>query len=184
MKNQVILVDVDDVVADLITPWLNWYNNTYVDNLKPEDITDWDISKFVKPRCGQHIYDFVNHPGTYKWFVKPVRGARRVINALRAKENRVIFVTAFNDGVKNGVKLDWLNWYGFKVMPFDYFEMNDKSMIAGDFLIDDGWHNIETSIATYPFLYTKPWNTKYDYNNRVSNWKEIAKLFNIKVGLW
>lgn len=184
MKNKTILLDIDDVVADLITPWLSWYNAKYVDNLKIKSITDWNIDKFVKPVCGRHIYDFPSDPNVYKWLVKPIKGARRVIKELRANGNRVVFVTAFNKKVKGGVKLNWLNLHGFNVMPYDYLELNDKSIVQGDLFIDDGWHNISTSSVENAYLYTRPWNLKYDYDKRVGNWKEIAKLCGVKVGIW
>lgn len=183
MRNKVILIDVDNVVADLITPWLNWYNNTYVDDLKPQDITDWDIAKFVKPECGQRIYDFVSSPGVYYTVVKPVKHSRKVIKALQEKGNRVVFITAINDYVKDGVKLNWLNCNGFDVSPINYYEMNDKSNADGDLFIDDGWHNISSSSIKNSYLYTRPWNIKYEYDKRVSNWKEIAKLCDVKIGL-
>ena len=43
MKKLTIAVDVDDVVADLITEWLKRYNHDYNDTKTPADITQWAI---------------------------------------------------------------------------------------------------------------------------------------------
>ena len=38
-----VAVDVDDTCVVLVGTWLDRYNQDYNDNLKPEDITDWNI---------------------------------------------------------------------------------------------------------------------------------------------
>lgn len=59
MNNKIFAVDVDDVCLDLNSVWLEDYNQVYNDNLKTEDITDWIITKFVKPECGNKIFDLL-----------------------------------------------------------------------------------------------------------------------------
>jgi 5'(3')-deoxyribonucleotidase len=177
MTNKIILFDIDDVVADLIKPWLSWYNWQYVDNLKKKSITDWDISQFTVPSCGEKIYDFVHDPRVYN-LVKPIKGAKKVINNLRKNGHRVIYITAANRH-NGGVKLKWLNSHGFNVKHEDYIESKDKSTTYGDLFFDDGWHNISNSIAEEAYLYTQPWNEKYEYNKRVRNWTDIEKVCKI-----
>lgn len=174
MKGKTILFDIDDVVANLITPWLSWYNWQYVDNLKKKDIKDWDISQYTVPSCGEKIYDFVHDPRVYN-LVKPIKGAKKTIKALRDKGNRVMFVTAVN-WHNSGAKIKWLNSNGFKVKKEDYIESSDKSNVYGDLFFDDGWHNISNTIAKEAYLYTQPWNEKYEYNKRVRNWSDIEKV--------
>ena len=52
----IVAVDIDDVIISLVPTWLHLYNKDYKDNLSKNDITDWQIDKFVKPECGINIY--------------------------------------------------------------------------------------------------------------------------------
>jgi len=50
----VIAVDVDDTVADLVTPWLARYNRDFDDTLEKESITSWDIARgFQQENAGR-----------------------------------------------------------------------------------------------------------------------------------
>lgn len=174
MTGKIILFDIDDVVADLMTPWLSWYNWQYVDNLKKKDIKDWDISQYTVPACGEKIYDFVHDPRVYS-LVKPIKGAKKTIKELRTNGHKVMFVTAVNQ-YNSGAKIKWLNVHGFKVKDEDYIESKDKSGVYGDLFFDDGWHNISNTIAKEAYLYNQPWNEKYDYKKRVKNWWGIERV--------
>lgn len=167
IKNKTILVDVDDVTANLMDAWLRLYNIAYDDDLHKADITDWDLSKFVKPECGAKIYQWVSTTEIYD-MVRPIKHALPAINELREYGNRIVFVTASTIG-SSGRKFRWLNDNGFNVFIGDYVEAHDKSLIRGDIMLDDGMHNCESTTAT-PYLFAQPWNRKYDFNNRVRNW--------------
>src|SRR5690625_2202655 len=63
--NVTILCDVDGVVADLLTEWVRRYNAKYDDDLSPEDITEWEMHRNVKPECGTDIHNFLRMPNLY-----------------------------------------------------------------------------------------------------------------------
>lgn len=172
IKDKVILVDVDDVTADLMGAWLMLYNKKYNDNLKRSEITDWDISLFVKPECGKKIYEWVENPEIYD-IIKPVKNALFSVNKLRENNNRVVFVTASTIGAA-GRKFKWLNDNGFNVPLADYIEVLDKSLIRGDILLDDGKHNCESTTAT-PYIFTQAWNRKFQFEHRVKDWDDFIQ---------
>lgn len=166
-------MDVDGVVADLHTPWINIYNNMFVDNLRVKDITDFKISNFVKNEAKEEIYKIANDKSIY-YFVKPIFGSKRGIKALRKAGHRVVFLTACSENMK-GVKFNWLNANGFKVDEKDYIESQDKSVFEADIMIDDRYKNVIDAKVDKAYLYTRPWNEKYDYFPRVKNWKDIER---------
>ncbi|MBP9037714.1 MAG: hypothetical protein KBG38_08100 [Candidatus Cloacimonas sp.] len=170
IKNKVILIDVDDVTADLVSAWLMLYNKKYHDNLRKNQITDWNIAKFVKPECGAKIYEWIDTPEIYD-IVKPIKNSLSSINILRENNNRVVFVTASTIG-SSGRKFRWLNDNGFNVSIGDYVEAHDKSLINGDIMLDDGIHNCENTSAI-PYLFTQSWNRKYQFDNRVLDWNDF-----------
>lgn len=132
-----IAVDVDGTVANLMDVWLSRYNRDYNDNLRFEQITEWDVSKFVKPECGERIYSYLDDPTIYN-DVSPIEGAVDGVNSLRLAGHRVVFVTAGGEASK----YEWLLKYGFLDNRKDYVRCVDKSLIRADVLVDDGPHNL------------------------------------------
>jgi 5'(3')-deoxyribonucleotidase len=60
MTRKSIGIDLDDTLNELLNKWLYDYNQKYSDNLKRDDVIDWDWTKFVKPECGKDIYKFLH----------------------------------------------------------------------------------------------------------------------------
>lgn len=180
-KRLVIAVDVDDVVADLITEWCRRYNRDFSDDLTAEKITDWKIDLFVKPECGAKIFDYLRADNLYHC-VAPVDGAVEGVRRLRAAGHRVVFVTSSN-AMQAGKKLEWLQRHGFLGTEHeqpDYYVANDKSLIAADLLIDDRPKNV----ANFPgrtILFARPhnerWRLEFGAPDRVGiNWPHILDL--------
>jgi 5'-nucleotidase len=165
-----IAVDIDGVIADLLTRWLHEYNRDYQDVLQPSDIVGWDTHLFVKPECGTKIYDYIKRASIYKR-VKPIEGALEAINKLREYGFRILFVTAFEPKFSYA-KFDWLNKWGFNVLKNDYIECGDKSLIIANALIDDNYNNI-ISFPETGILFDAPYNKQYDYKTRVKGWNQV-----------
>jgi 5'(3')-deoxyribonucleotidase len=148
----IVGVDIDGVCAALGQEWLHRYNVDWNDDLCLEDIKTWAIHEYVKPECGQKIYDYLNAAIYLR--VEPVTGALMGVRALRELGHRVIFVTSSPRGTQ-GAKLDWLLTHGFlegqgeygdgRVYP-DYIECSDKALIACHALVDDR----ASTIASFP----------------------------------
>jgi 5'(3')-deoxyribonucleotidase len=170
-KEQLVLFqDVDDVSAKLAPVWLGLYNKDYDDNLTENDITDWNIHNFVKPECGLHIYDYLRDPHIYD-NVKPTPGALEGTNALREMGFRVLFATSCPVEVA-GRKFIWLRDWGFIKKERDYIEIRDKSLLRGDFMIDDNYDNVHGFVGC-GFLMEAPWNIKYEWAYRADNWEDV-----------
>lgn len=168
-----IIVDVDDVSLQSMPAWLAFYNSWYDDNLRPSDITDWDMIKFVKPECGEKIYDILARPDFYA-SVLPVPGARRGVRTLRGQGHRILFVTAgFHPQKLFALQNHGLIGCTWEDMV-DYAILHDKWLIRADAIIDD---NVKTVLA-FPglrILYTRSWNKKAQGDfHRVRTWKEAV----------
>jgi 5'(3')-deoxyribonucleotidase len=155
----VYLVDVDGVVADSHSEWLRLYNQDYNDTLTSENITTWNTHEFVKPECGNKIYEYLWRPDLYD-NVKPIDGALSGIKWIRNQGHRVVFVTS---GIQPA-KIEWLHRNGFLTGQYwqsdrDVAIVTDKSLIKGDFLIDDRIENCqEFSKYGKSILFSQPWN--------------------------
>lgn len=166
-----IIVDIDDVCAELMKTWLCAYNHDYNDNLQQHQITDWDVSQFVKPECGRDIYKYIKDAKTYDT-IKPVEDAFEGIYELRRMDHRVVFVTATPIEIA-GRKFQWLVDNDFEPRMEDYVETYDKSLIRGDYMFDDRYDNV-INFKGKGILLSKPWNMKYDYSHRVYDWIEFT----------
>ncbi len=168
---KIIACDIDDVLFSLVPLWIDKYNFIWDDKLDHKTITDWDISMFVKPKCGEKIYSYLDE----KLYLDKnlVKDADWGVKQLRKMGYRVIFITSnsFNMG---GVKFNWLNRNGFEVDKKDYFECGEKSLVKFNLLLDDNYENVLSS-GKRGVLFTQSWNLKNKHPRRVSSWKEFIK---------
>lgn len=171
-RNTLLYIDVDGVIADLGPVWLGIYNADFDDNLTVDDLVDWDLHNLVKPECGTKIYDYLKNPALYDT-VKPYDGALEAINHLKHVGHRIVYPTA-TPFESAGRKFFWLNDWGFKVDKKDYIEINDKSLLKGGYLLDDGYHNVRAFWGT-GYLWTRPWNKGFIWSRRITDWYGFIK---------
>jgi 5'-nucleotidase len=170
-------IDVDDTVLRLVGEngicgtWLSLYNTEFNDNLKPEDITDWDISLFVKPEARQAIYDYLNYPDIF-YAAEPVEGALEAINYLKNLGHRIVYITVTN---LENVKSNWLIEHKFMENMTNFACLYDKSLILCDFLLDDNFTNVQ-NFKGQGVLLTRSWNKKFVPKVRCDTWKDFVKL--------
>ena len=77
---------------------------------------------------------------------------------------------------------DVINTRELPEIPWSHVIMaNNKSLIKGDILVDDGLHNLYDG-SYIKVLFDKPWNRNVDKSkltdiiHRVHNWDEIVRL--------
>jgi 5'-nucleotidase len=152
MRKLTIIVDLDSTVVDLHPAWLSAYNKKYGDNLKPEDITSWEIHKFAK-KGGKGIYNILKEPGFFRG-LPPIPGAFTATQKLVHDGHRVVIVGSaprFSHSDKA--------WWVDTNMPWidheNVFFGHNKFLVFADVMIDDGPHNIKAyreQWGFYPLL--------------------------------
>jgi 5'(3')-deoxyribonucleotidase len=171
-KMKILALDVDDVCIDLMPEWLKQYNSDFDHNLKVTDITDWNISLFVKPEAKDKIYNYVRHSQIYE-NTKPVKNSLDSINKLRETWDRIIYITMNNI---DDMKYQWLLNHKYIFDRKDFFVACDKSLIRYDLLLDDNFDFVK-SAGHRGWLYSRPWNLKHKVTNRVIDWKDFMVRF-------
>jgi 5'(3')-deoxyribonucleotidase len=169
-QSKIFFVDVDDICALLTPVWLARYNRDYKDELLEDDLKDWGLWKYTKPECGKKIYEYLTDPHIYDT-VLPRAGSKEGVNTLRSLGFRVVFATS-TPIETSGVKFNWLLTHGYHPERKDYVECDDKSLLLGDFMFDDGFHNVE-GFAGRAFLLTRPWNSNNFWSPRVKSWAQL-----------
>lgn len=174
-----LIVDLDDTLGDLLTPWINRYNAIWEDNLKIKDIPDWDITKFVKTTCGNVIFELLKpiHDTSLWDNMLPMDGAVEYLEDLSGFME--IFVVSSVTGNYDICKYKhkWLE----KNFPFldtkKFYFVSDKSGVSGDYMVDDYYKNM-LSFNGKRILFDRPHNHKIidGYDKRALNWKEVYDI--------
>lgn len=155
----IIGVDVDDVVADLVSEWIGRYNARFGDNLSIWDVTSWDITAPVKPEAKAVMYDILKEPDLYA-NVSPISLSQEGVASLRAAGHRVVFVTNCGRGMFDQ-KWEWLVRHGFlqeRRHEPDLISAMEKTLIGVDLMIDDKTETVE-AFGSRGVLFQRPWNS-------------------------
>jgi len=170
-----VLVDVDGTVADLNAEWLRLYNEEWGDDLTPEELTDWDVTKFVLPEVGTRIYGYLDRPYLYNG-IRPFPGAAEGVQVLRDMGHRVVFASAGTPAAP--YKLQWLRDHGFNpgTNSEDFVAIYDKALLKGDLLIDDRYWNIWTFGDLRSILFNAPHNRSEYWHRRALDWSHVVNL--------
>lgn len=174
MAYEIILADVDYTTVPLHEEWLRRYNIDWNDDLSTEDVTKWNIASFVRPECGDKIYEYLLDIDLYDNLVIP----DRVINSiqyLRDEKFRVVFLTG---GIHIG-KYNLLKKYNLVDSQADMIIAKDKSLIRGDIMVDDYQANLYDYYKHnngLGILFDAPHNRGIRVFPRVSSWTEAVVL--------
>mgnify|MGYP000121489099 CR=1 FL=1 len=150
-------IDLDDVLNCFNEGWIAAYNNLSGDALTVEDITAWDIDRFVKPKWKGRIFpEIVLKPGFFAGL--PEReGAADFLKWACARFDTCIVSASQCATVPE--KAEWLRAH------FPFFQLEnfipcwDKSLLRLDFLLDDGPHNaLACCENARVLLFDRPWN--------------------------
>jgi 5'(3')-deoxyribonucleotidase len=171
-RKAVVGIDVDEILADLLTPWIKWYNKKWKDKLRIENVP-WRIEQIVKKECGAAIFDFLKTEDVYSE-VLPLPGAVQFIKYLlnHEKVDLVLVTTAGGGPISIPSKAKWLA-STFKDLPTrNIIYTNRKELVELDFFIDDSPENIRRYHETWPL--SKILTIAYPYN------EEIKDLVNMR----
>lgn len=178
MKKQIIAVDVDWVLAKLVTKWLLVYNTIFNDNLTINDVVSWNMKQIIKEEAKPYMNNILNLPGFYR-DLDVVDDCVRVLEKL-SENYEIIFVTDpfTKEALKS--KFEWLQEHFPFISTRNYVFTGNKSVILADYLIDDGVHNFE-GFKGIPLLFDAPYNRDDTRFYRVLNWQDIEHSFECKL---
>jgi len=151
-----IIFDADDVLVEATIPAIERYNTEYNENLKLEDIKDFNMVECVKE--GTSIEKYYEEPGFYRTFL-PRPGMQECIRKL-AEEGHELFIATSSP--VTGI-LDKIGCYEEHFPEFSWAKGNiipitKKYVLSGDIIIDDKLENVLESSCSYKLLVDAPWN--------------------------
>lgn len=176
MENIRILVDLDNTLYDLCTPWLLRYNNDYPHHkITTTDIKGWDTSQYVAADCGKKIYDYFLHEDVWTSgdIIDPIS-----VDVTKMWLNlgyEVAVCTTASNAQSIPWKMRWLDFYFPHIKERIITTGHTKHWIEATFLIDDGPHN-HKDFTGISILYDAPWNRDTINLPRAANWSEVYRL--------
>lgn len=169
-----LAVDQDQVLADLLTEWVSRYNYDYNDNLKPNEITEWNWSHIVKPECGDKIYSYLDDPDLFL-NLPVIKDSQSVLEQISNKYEIFVVTAPWNyENIKP--KWLWLKKHFDFIPEKNYVFTRTKSIVNADWLIDDKPANF-SGFQGEALLFDAPHNQNETEYTRVLNWKEIELFF-------
>lgn len=171
-----IYCDIDATINNLIEYTLPLYNEKYQDDLKYDDITDYDITKFIKPECINYFEEF----GTEEIFSKLSLedGCKEILDYINTFEwIDFSFVTAaYVSKTGLSARNEWLkkhfDWYND---DSQFIRIKKKQKLKGHILIDDFIGNLIGG-DYLGIAYSQPWSKDIDIGKlgvcRVDKWDD------------
>lgn len=188
-----IAIDLDDVLSQTMPALVKFHNEIYKTKLKEKDIKIYDLSEIFNEKTDEGIRRKVHefHTTHYGQKIKPIKGAKKVLEKLK-KNNELYIITARSEDIKKETE-EWVEKhfpnifskiYFSKYLVLDGKEATKKSMcndIGIDMFIEDNikyaMECVEPNRKIYLFDY--PWNQTNKLPNeikRIFSWAEIEKL--------
>lgn len=167
-----IVLDMDDVIADLLTSWIEVVNFCEEEYVQLQDVTSWDIEKYFN--CGKRVFDYLNYD-LYR-NLKPIKGSQYGVRMLQ--ENYDVYIVTVSTTHKDSLlaKIEWLEEYFPYIKKEKIVLLGDKSIVQGDIIIDDSIKNLERFNGR-KILFNSCHNQGNDQFERVNGWEEVlAKL--------
>ena len=148
LKKLTILIDFDQTINNLNEAWVEYLNERHGTNVKPDDVTDWDITKSFPTLIRDEVFKPLYEEALWKR-VKPLPKAYDNLCKLRNDGHKIYVVTTSNP-VTVPIKLN--------NVLFNYFPFYAKILISAP-------HN-------------KSFDEKSINAIRVDNWDEIYEIIN------
>jgi len=170
-----ILIDMDDVMADAVERFFEWYERDFGVRYTKDDIHGKKLYEIVPPENQQAVLSYPHQKGFFK-DLPVMENAKETIEALNNLHEVYVVSAAMEFKYSFTDKYEWLDKY----FPFISWKRRifcgNKHLIKGDVLIDD--HDFNLSVFPgKPIVFTAPHNVHYTGYDRMENWLDAKKFF-------
>lgn len=173
-----ILIDMDDVIADTVSRFLQWYERDFKIHYTQSDLKGTKLHLIVPDEQRSIVRQYPFRKG----FFKDLPVIENSIEVIRELNNRFdVYIASAAMEFPNSLseKYEWLDEH----FPFIHWKRRifcgDKSVLKGDMLIDD--HDFNLSVFEgRRIMFTASHNVNETKYERLDNWLDAEKLFDLK----
>jgi len=174
-----ILIDMDMTLNNINTEWTRLYNETYNDNVNPQNITDWYIQDFFTKCTTEQTFQLLETPELFSKMVKPSPNSIKVTEIL-SKFYELYIVTACTHECVISQKFEFTEKYFPHIYKTNVIICHNKHLIRGDYMIDDYIENLKAFTGGGKLLINCPHNLNVETPEniqRVDSWNDILYYF-------
>jgi 5'(3')-deoxyribonucleotidase len=168
-----IAIDMDNVLADVETHYIDWYERDYGIRIEKEKLLGIPELEAFPDKTA--VRKFLFTPGFFRT-VPVMPGGIKGVKELM-KNYTVYIVSAameFPQSLKE--KYEWLQEH-FPFITWNHIVFcGDKSIIDTDYMIDDHIKNLDRCKGK-GLLFTACHNININHYERLNDWKEVVKWF-------
>jgi 5'(3')-deoxyribonucleotidase len=173
MPNKRLIVDMDDVLADATGQFINFYERQFGVRVPREFLNHKEEGQGF-PDNHEAIKSYVYQKDFFRT-MSVNQNAHDVMRKLNEKYEVFIVSSAMEFPNSLVEKLEWLNEH-FPFLHWKQFVFcGRKSIVHGDYMIDDLPHNLETFNGE-KLLFSAPHNLQFNHFKRVSDWNNVGEL--------
>lgn len=170
-----ILIDMDEVMADAIARFQEWYHRDFGIHITEQQLAGTKL-QYIVPQAHQATVLSYPHQKGFFENLPLIENSREVIESLYRKHEIYIVSAAMEFEYSLPEKYRWLDTH----FPFIHWSRRvfcgDKSVMKGDVLIDDHAFNLSV-FSGRPIMFTATHNINETGYERVNNWLEVQELF-------
>lgn len=174
-----ILIDMDDVIADTVERFLEWYERDFGIRYSLAALNATKLYNIIPEENRKTVKQYPFHLD----FFKDLPVIDNSIEVIRELNNRFEVYVA-SAAMEFPHSLDHKNAWLDEHFPFIPWKRRifcgDKSVLKGDILIDD--HDFNLSVFQgRPIMFSSPHNLNETKYERLNNWLEAKKLFGLEI---
>jgi 5'-nucleotidase len=172
-----IALDMDEVMADTLTAWLERCNQDFGTRITKADLHGKKIYDLVGPARAVAARGFLDHPEFFL-DLPLMEGSQAVVKSLYQKYEIFVTSAAMDHPNSFPAKYVWLKKHFAFIPDKNIVFCGDKSIIRADFMIDDSVANLKAFIGQ-GIVFTAPHNALETAFPRVNGWLDVAKFFGL-----
>jgi 5'-nucleotidase len=172
-----IALDMDEVMADTLTTWLERCNKHFGTRMTKADLHGKKIYDLVGSDRAVVARGILDHPEFFL-DLPLMEGSQAVIKMLNEKHEVFVTSAAMDHPNSFPAKYLWLKKHFSFIPDKNIVFCGDKSIIRADFMIDDSIPNLKAFIGQ-GVVFTAPHNAMETGFPRVNGWEDVASFFGL-----
>jgi len=170
-----IAIDMDEVMADTMTHFLDKYNTSFGVGLKTEHFQGRHVFEVIDEAHKPEARDYFQQEAFFAT-IPVMPGSSEVVKTLTERYEVFITTAAMDVPCSFTPKFDWLQRHFPFIPTSNIVFCGDKSIILADYLIDDNLRQL-SKFQGEGILYTAPHNVNETRFRRVKDWEDVRRLF-------
>ncbi|MEO8412664.1 MAG: 5'(3')-deoxyribonucleotidase [Ginsengibacter sp.] len=174
MKKKILLIDMDQVIADLTSQYIKYYKEATGIEMRREDLSGKpEDEAFPNPKL---IKEFLHTPGIFR-SAAVIPDSQCIVKELNEMFDLYIVSAAMEFPQSLIEKYYWLREHFPFIKWTQIIFCGSRKNISGDYMIDDHVKNLD-NFNGVKLLFTATHNTRINLEGylRVNNWVEVKRF--------